>query len=115
MADTTALTRRIDLRLEAVARRLHALPTYAEQPGFDLDALEAEWRDTLDRLARLHQLAMQGDPTADQFVQHSRLLRLLARYTYTPMLERLGLQPPGGELAAWLAQHPEAATLADPA
>lgn len=113
MADTTALTRRIDLRLEAVARRLHALPIYADQPGLDLQALEAEWRDTLDRLDWLHQLAVQGGLTAAQLRGHRQALSMLARSL--PLLERLRLQRPHGALAVWLAEHPEAAALADSA
>lgn len=112
MVDETTLSRKIDARLGTLASRLDALPIH-DGTGTDLAAVEAEWRDALDRFDWMHERFTHGELTPDQAARHRHNLSLLAERL--PMLHRLGLATPGGDLAAWLEAHPAPRSLAEPA
>lgn len=108
MAEKTALTRKIDVRLRSIRGQLGALASHsayfrAVAPGDhgpEWDALEAEWRDTLHRLDSVHGQFVHGELSQVQAEQHRHNLALLK--TRLPMLLQLGLALPSGAVAAWL-------------
>lgn len=112
MVDETTLGRKIDVRLRALASRLDALPMRVAA-GTDRDALDAEWRDALDRFDWVHARFMNGDLSSEQCVQHRHNLDVLTRHL--PIVRQLGLTDPHGDLAAWLDAHRAPPSLAEPA
>jgi hypothetical protein len=102
MVEKTTLTRRIDVRLRSLRERLEALPWYAERfctaTGLDQSqradwiALEAEWRDGLDRFDWMHAWFLAGDLSAEQAEKHRQNLALLAESV--PLLHQLKIALP---------------------
>jgi hypothetical protein len=121
MVEKTTLTRKIDVRLRSLRERLEALPWYAERfgsvtsrdNGADWLALEAEWRDGLDRFDRVHEWFLAGVLNAEQAERHRQNLALLAEST--PLLRQLRIALPKGALARWLDDRPAKPSLAEPA
>lgn len=121
MVEKATLTRRIDVRLRSLHEQIEALPWYAERfctaagldQGADWLALEAEWRDGLDRFDRVHAWFLAGELSAEQVEKHRRNLALLAESV--PLLRQLEIALPKGELARWLDENTPARTLAEPA
>jgi len=123
MVEKATLNRRIDVRLRSLKERLEALPWYAERfvtpNGLDQGqradwlALEAEWRDGLDRFDRLHGWFLDGEMNAEQAERHRQNLTLLA--ASLPLIQALKIKAPVGALAAWIDEHAPPRTLAEPA
>lgn len=121
MVEKASIARRIDVRLRALHEQLEALPWYLKRfgpaagprNGADWDALEAEWRDGLDRFERLHGWFLAGELNAEQAEQHRQNLALLS--ASVPMLRQLNIALPRGEIARWLEENAPARTLAEPA
>ena len=121
MVEKASVARSIDVRLRSLLEQLEALPWYAErfgeaagpESGADWDALEAEWRDGLDRFDRLHGWFLAGAMNAEQAERHRQNLALLAESV--PLLRDLKIALPKGELARWLDENSPSRTLAEPA
>ena len=121
MVEKATLNRKIDVRLRSLRERLDALPWYAERfctatgldQGADWLALEAEWRDGLDRFDGAHEWFLTGMMSAEQAEKHRQNLTLLARSL--PLLRQLKIALPKGALARWIDENRPAQTLAEPA
>jgi hypothetical protein len=121
MVENTTLTRKINVRLRSLREQVEALPWYGERfgtvttrdNGADWSALEAEWRDGLDRFDWLHERFVTGELSADQAEQHRRNLALLAEHI--ALLRQLRLALPKGPLALALDGNSRSRTLAEPA
>ena len=121
MVEKATLNRKIDIRLRSLRERLEALPWYAERfvtpngvdEGADWLALEAEWRDGLDRFDGAHAWFLNGVLNAEQAERHRQNLALLAESV--PLLRDLKIALPKGELARWLDENSPTRTLAEPA
>jgi hypothetical protein len=121
MVEKATLNRKIDVRLRSLRKRLEALPWYAERfctatgldQGADWIALEAEWRDGLDRFDGAHEWYLSGMLDAEQADKHRQNLLLLAESV--PFLRDLKIALPKGKLARWLDDNTPAQTLAEPA
>ena len=119
MAEKTALTRKIDVRLRSIRGQLAALASHSAHFGTavpgdhgpEWDALEAEWRDTLDRLDSLHDQFVHGGLNQVQAEQHRHNLALLKMRL--PVLLQLGLAMPSGALAVWLDTNEAGIELAE--
>jgi len=123
LVEKATLNRKIDVRLRSLRERLEALPWYAESlctaTGLDQArqadwlALEAEWRDGLDRFDGAHEWYLSGILSAEQAEKHRQNLALLAQSV--PLLHQLKIALPKGAVAQWLDEHPPTRTLAEPA
>ena len=123
MVEKATLTRKIDVRLRSLKERVEALPWYVERfctpTGLDQSqradwiALEAEWRDGLDRFDGAHEWFLTGMLDAEQAERHRQNLALLAESV--PLLHRLQIALPKGKLARWLDENRPARSLAEPA
>jgi hypothetical protein len=106
MVEKSTLSRKIDVRLRSIRDHLNALDWYGERfgavtsrdNGADWDALEAEWRDTLDRFEGAHAWYLAGDMSNEQAERHRGNLALLA--THVPVIRQLGLRLPSEVLAS---------------
>src|SRR5436305_285784 len=104
MVENPTLSRKMDVRLRSLREHVQALPWYVERFGTVTDptyetewlALEAEWRDTLDRFEWPHERFLAGDLSPEQAERHQRNLELLA--ASVPLIRRLGLKMPGSSL-----------------
>jgi hypothetical protein len=112
MADADALSLKIDVRLRSLAGRLAALPLYARVES-GRASLDAEWRDTLDRMDWAHEQYAQGKLTRAQAGAHERNLIALAESLTA--IHELGLLAPRGAVAAWIAARNGTDRLAEPA
>jgi len=98
---------------------LEALTDHAERFGstidhtapVEFDALDAEWRDALDRLAWLHERFEHRELSPEHAAAHLHNLALLKKQM--PILVKLGLAVPTGALAAWLASPDAAEAMAE--
>jgi len=121
MVEKTPVARRIDVRLRSLHEQVEALPWYAERfvtpaglvQEADWFALEAEWRDGLDRLDRLHGWFLDGELNAEQAEQHRQNLALLAEHV--PLLHQLQIGLPKGTVAHWIDANCQPPVLAEPA
>jgi hypothetical protein len=121
MVEETRLARKIDVRLRSIRGQLEALPSHSTrfvtvvggEGGPAWDALEAEWRDTVDRFAWLHARFLAGEVNPAQAVEHRQNLVLLRQQI--PVVRTLGLAMPTGALASWLDIGDVAGKLAEPA
>jgi hypothetical protein len=113
------LSRKIDVRLRTMRDHLEGLADYAERFVAEVNrpsnveywALEAEWRDALDRFNWLHAQYESGSLSPDQAQQHRLNLVLLKKNL--PILVKLGLALPTGALAAALASPEVVSALAE--
>lgn len=123
MVENAALNRKIDVRLRSLRDRLEALPWHAERfctaTGLDQSqradrlALEAEWRDGLDRFDGAHGWFLAGMMNAEQAEKHRQNLVLLAERV--PLLHQLQIALPKGDLARWIEENRPTRPLAEPA
>lgn len=121
MVEKAPVARRIDVRLRSLHEHLEALSWYAErfgvaagpECGSDWDALEAEWRDSLDRFDGAHMWFLAGEMNPEQAERHRQNLALLAESL--PLIHQLKIKAPVGALAAWIDQNATHTTLAEPA
>jgi hypothetical protein len=121
MAEKTELARKIDVRLRSIRGQLESLAPHCARFGTivggdggpEWDALEAEWRDTIDRFAWLHSRFLDGEVSPAQADEHRQNLTLLRQQI--PALRKLGLAMPSGALRSWLEANDVASKLAEPA